>query len=35
MKIGPQRVHLGERELQYMGGDLNMKPHAHQEARKL
>ena len=27
MKIGPQRVHLGERELEGLGWDLNKKPH--------
>jgi len=35
MKIGPQRVHLGERELEGLGWDLNKKPHAHLATRKL
>ena len=35
MKIGPQRVHLGERELEGLGWDLNKKPHAHLAARKV
>ena len=35
MKIGPQRVHLGERELEGLGLDLNNKPHAYLAARKL
>ena len=35
MKIGPQRVHLGERKLKGLGWDLNNKPHAHLATRKL
>ena len=35
MKIGPQRVHLGERKLKGLGWDLNKKPHAHLATRKL
>jgi hypothetical protein len=35
MKIGPQRVDLGERELEGLGWDLNNKPHAHLATRKL
>ena len=34
-KIGPQRVDLGERELEGLGWDLNKKPHAHLAVRKL